>query len=360
MLFFVFLSIVFTFAVDEIFNRGCDSTDPSISCFRPECDVKLDDAFVNGSNSKKFRAAAEKCLKKKLSKCDGPKYDLAQPSTAVSRRRMDLRTFTCYIIEYIKRYYDPCPPVATLEVLIQIVYIRFNGDVNRATIFLAHCIHNTSGFKYLRGHGSKRGNYNVSRGILQIQGMEHYIQADTGFDEYFVKDPERMASLDQRAVMGSLNVYFAVVTGKSQYGFCDAWFALKPSEVMRENYRLPYYQTVILNRLRIYLSLCATLKIRPYIGADAYFLKKYTIHLQVYWAIRFRCTFKCGEYAPVLPRSSSCGAGFVSSCGFRSGSGYDSGCGSGSGSGVEICGVIGCIKCTSSRRRSYSSTPCLY
>lgn len=251
-------------------NECCDD-----GCFEPRrCNLKLGDALLNGENSRRFRAETHKCVWERAH-CDDTKECIVPCVVGASSKcvpasvykpldiEMYIRGVCCFLRE------NGCPPPQEICSIIRIFFFAFQGDLRRITILLAHCIHNTSGFKHLVGWNecAEVGPY-ISRGILQVRGEKNYRLAD--MNGSFVRYPNAMASLCDNAIKGALNVYFAVVDSRSQCTFIESWIKLNPLEVQGTNYEQAYFRKVIIGRLNVYFALCQTLGLPIFLGPIEY------------------------------------------------------------------------------------------
>lgn len=224
-----------------------------------QCAFIIDDALVDGAESSAYRSKAGDCLRKYV--CEQNCYEEYSVCKKVS-----FDDFYYKLNCYLWRCYQSCIPYETAAA----IWKCFCGDFPRIVIFITHCIHNTSGFKYLTGENNPHYSPYISRGILQILGKQNYMIA--GYE--YVHYPEKLASLDVHAVYASINVYNRVVSHHGQHSLCDSWLALNPVEVQNHNYLLDCYQKRIVDRLNVYLSLCRIFCIRPKFG-NCYFIKRY-------------------------------------------------------------------------------------
>ncbi|ELA46150.1 hypothetical protein VCUG_02352 [Vavraia culicis subsp. floridensis] len=249
-------------------NECCDD-----GCFEPRrCNLKLGDALLTGENSRRFRAETHKCVWEKA-RCDDTKECIVPcftaarskcaPSSASACKPLDVEMYIQGVCCFLRE--NDCLPTQEICKMIRIFFFIFKGDLRRITILLAHCIHNTSGFKYLvdRNRCGEIGPY-ISRGILQVRGEKNYLLAD--MNGYFVRCPEEMASLSDIAIKGAINVYSAVVGIEAQCTFIGSWIKLNPLEVQGTNYRQQYFMKVIIGRLNVYFALCQTLGLPIFLG----------------------------------------------------------------------------------------------
>ncbi|ELQ75506.1 hypothetical protein THOM_1547 [Trachipleistophora hominis] len=326
--------------LDDAHDDCCEA-----DCFEPRgCNLKLGDALLSGENSRRYRAETAKCIWDKT-RCEDTKEQVLPcivrySSTAQKCKQTEIDIYIKGVCCFLRA--NGCTPTQEVCELIRLMFAFFKGDVRRTTILLAHCIHNTSGFKYLTGadESAQVGAY-ISRGILQIRGKENYRLADQ--NGFFLRCPSRMAALDSMANEGALNVYAAVVKVDDQLTFIDSWVALNPLEVQGTNYQLPYFQKIIIGRLNVYLALCQTLGLPVYLGSTA---RLFLSFCEAY--LRDACNransviaFKTGASRHAHPYRNDCAprytpnaySGTIIGCGtFECGTGYPrgrsaSGCG---------------------------------
>jgi len=251
------------------------------TCNTNTCKFKLTDALLDGSMSKSYSKTIYDCLYACVwsDKCE----DLQ------SRRTISVEYVYCVLKKYLQKVYGTHLDFK----YVCLIYKHFKGDITKIIIFLTHVIHNTSGFKYFVGYEScAKGEWNVysvSRGILQIVGQEYY--AIAGYSQ----DPENLKYLNERSVCASLRVYDYIVQNYACY-LCDSWLALKPCEVLNENWKLAAYQQRIANRLTVYTDLIAMFRVKESFTSRygaCFFLRAYREQVKV------RCgVVLCGEVTP--------------------------------------------------------------
>jgi len=142
------------------------------------------------------------------------------------------------------------------------IWRLFEGDLQRIMIFLTHCMHNTSGFQNLTGHDNPEYAPYISRGILQITGVDNYEIAG----EKYTNNPELMASCGTEEVEAAVRVYLDIVPREAQYTFYDSLKHLRPEEVQADNHLQDCYKTLIENRATIYRKLAASFDREPIFG----------------------------------------------------------------------------------------------
>jgi len=217
------------------------------TCNGNVCKFQLDSSLENGAESINFRKNILACLEACFLKNEN--------STLTRGRRYSAKDVYCVLEKYLRCKYN-----SSLDYkYVVIIYEHFKGDITKIIIFLTHCIHNTSGFKHFIGtdpcHYVPGDEYSVTRGILQIMGKRHYEIAG------YAANPRDMAYLNEYTVCASLRVYDCVVADQACF-LCNSWLALKPCEVLGENYKLEHYQSRISHRLTVYCDLTAMFNVK--------------------------------------------------------------------------------------------------
>jgi len=144
----------------------------------------------------------------------------------------------------------------------EVMWRLFEGDLHRILIFLTHCTHNTSGFQNLTGNDNSEYAPYISRGILQITGLDNYEIAG----KKYVENPKLMASCDSEEVEAAVKVYLDIVPRDSQSTFYDSLIHLKPEEVQGENFSRDAHKSLIENRAEIYRKLTSSFDRTPIFG----------------------------------------------------------------------------------------------
>jgi len=140
------------------------------------------------------------------------------------------------------------------------IYALLHKDGQSLVMFTAHAIFGTSGFQSLQ---AADGEWS-SKGILQISTQENYKKlAKVMGNDFFVNCPYKLASLDRRAVKGSVLFWKALLSkgsGKKK-SFWGTMVLLSPNEVT-----MPFTgdnEQRIKNRFCVYYALCKIFHITP-------------------------------------------------------------------------------------------------
>merc|ERR1711915_92559 len=234
----------------------CGSTSPSVidGCTPDACNFNIDDELT-GPGSTAWRMEAKRCLFKNL---------FSHPTKIHDKDNYD-RNFIHYFYKfnhYLRIKFNSC----IQRDIFEFIFFKFNGNLDRIAVFLAHCVHNTSGFKDLVG---EKDQFYYSRGILQIQGEENY--KSIGYENC----PGRLEYLNLETVSASIDFYNKKVKYEYQFTLCDSWYYLWPVEIQGRNYELDIYQKRIVGRINVYLDICNVFVTRRNFGNNCYFISRY-------------------------------------------------------------------------------------
>lgn len=181
--------------------------------------------------------------------CSIPEHETPSNNKEILVQSKTYTSLSLYLIKYWSDDYLG-------EEKYKIIFDHFNGNLQEIVVFLAHCVHNTSGFSLFAPFSTNREKYG-SKGVLQITSIESY----RALGEPYLSNPELLAQFTKESLISELEFYSRLVPQHKRADFYETLFILKPEEVQGENYIQQYYRDRLLARTAIYEMLCEVLEV---------------------------------------------------------------------------------------------------
>ncbi|EPR79267.1 hypothetical protein SLOPH_835 [Spraguea lophii 42_110] len=238
----------------------------------------VDDALL-GEESSKFRKIAVETLRKKLV---GKKLQHLVESDFkdVLDVRADKNVFINKMYNYIisKFIYDKEEEKnmknnkKAIVKFLTITYDHFVDKKNKRYeelgLFLGNAFHNTSYLKVMLNKSNQQveesKGVNQCRGLLQITGDAYKTANNYGGSTDFLKNPEKMAYLEEDSIKATL-FFYNVITKEIRDRNKNLTFekllkALNPIEVQGENSKQEQFKKLIAKRKAICVEVCTVLE----------------------------------------------------------------------------------------------------